>query len=336
MSVREEVLVVGGAGYIGTHTVVALSTSGYSPIILDNFSNSDPQIYEGLCHILSTEVPLYRGDACDEGTVEKIFRNHKLLRYVIHFAALKSVSHSLLDPLSYYRNNLSSLWTVLKMRPTYVVFSSSCTVYGLPKRLPVNELSPFEVSSSPYGRTKQVCEQMLEDVCKSESEVSAVSLRYFNPVGAHSSASIGELPLGEPSNLVPALTRAVQRSKPLRIYGTDYDTPDGSCVRDFLHVMDLAEAHVSALRWLKKQDTPCYEAFNCGTGRGHSVLEVISTFEEISGIKVKRQLSERREGDLPVIYAEVKKAADLLKWHCKRSLSSSLEDAWRWQKTLSR
>ena len=331
---RKEVLVVGGAGYIGTHTTVALASAGYSPLILDNFSNSCPQVYEGLKKILGTEVPLYRGDACDRSTVEAIFKKHKSLDCVIHFAALKSVSESIVDPLLYYYNNISSLWTLLKLRPTKVVFSSSCTVYGQPKSLPVEENCAFGQASSPYGHTKQICEDILKACSKSKKAVQSVSLRYFNAVGAHPSATIGELPLGPPANLVPTLTQAAHKGQPLCIYGTDYDTADGSCVRDFLHVMDLAEAHIAALEWLEEQNSPCCETFNCGTGHGYSVLEVVSTFEEISGVKVQLQISNRRSGDVAEMYAKTDKAKRLLKWQSRRSLSDSLEDAWRWQKNL--
>ncbi len=333
MSSLGTVLVVGGAGYIGSHTAVALAKKGYQPILLDNFSNSHAQVSTGLQKLLGAAPCLYTVDACDPQAVGEVLRKHAPLYGLIHFAALKSVSQSLAQPLSYYRNNLASLWTLLHEKPPKVVFSSSCTVYGEPERLPIDEHSALGVPASPYGYTKQIGEQMLLDCCRS-SEMRGVSLRYFNPIGAHASACIGELPLGPPENLVPALTRAVHSGDCLEIYGDDYGTPDGSCVRDYIHVMDLAEAHVSALQWLDKQPAGCYETFNCGTGRGYSVLEVVATFEQLCQVQVKKTIMPRRAGDIPEIYANVDKANTILKWQCTRSIGTSLQDAWRWQKSL--
>ena len=330
----KKVLVVGGAGYVGSHTAVALVEAGYEPIILDNFSNSHEQIYADLGELLGRQLPLYKLDACDFDAVATIFRKHAPFYGLIHFAALKSVTDSLSDPLAYYRNNLSSLWTVLQADPPNVVFSSSCTVYGAARALPVEENSPLGATTSPYGYTKQVCEKILEDNCLSNRIMRGVSLRYFNPIGAHPSAKIGEWPVGPPSNLVPALTQAVHKKEILTIYGTDYDTPDGSCIRDYIHVMDLAEAHVCALNWLNTQPKGTYEVFNCATGRGSSVQEVISTFEKSCNTQVKTKIGPRRSGDIPSIYANGAKIKRLLSWECTRSLSTALKDAWRWQQKL--
>ena len=327
------VLVVGGAGYIGTHTVVALAEAGYMPLILDNFSTSDPRGYKGLKHILGKLPPLHIGDASEEQTVKKLLKQYAPLHGVIHFAALKSVSESIERPLEYYRNNLASLWNVLQSNPLRVVFSSSCTVYGLPEILPVREQMPLKEARSPYGYTKQIGERILSDYCHSTKN-RGVSLRYFNPIGAHRSAQIGELPIGSPSNLVPSITQAVSKAEPLRVYGTDYETPDGSCLRDYIHVMDLAEAHVSALRWLEQQPKGQYEVFNCGLGKGYSVLEVITTFENTCKQKLITQLAPRRAGDIAQIYASVDKARDQLQWRATRSLAQGLQSAWEWQQKL--
>ena len=330
----KHVLVVGGAGYIGTHTVVALRAAGYKPVIVDNFSNSDRRSYERLCQLLSEKVPLEEVDASDDDATASAIRPYMPLCGVIHFAALKSVPQSIERPLDYYRNNLSSLWNILRHRPTRVVFSSSCTVYGQPKALPVDEQTPIQEASSPYGYTKQVGERMLQDYCQSSS-ARGVALRYFNPVGAHESAEIGELPLGRPSNLVPALTQAVARGEALEVFGTDYETKDGSCVRDYIHVMDLAEAHVAALRQLEEAAPATYEVFNCGVGRGYSVLEVVAAFENCTKKQVHLRVAPRRAGDIAEIYAQADKAARILGWQAKRSLSEALLHAWHWQQRIT-
>lgn len=328
-----KVLVIGGAGYIGSHTTLALAQAGYEPLILDNFSNSHPQIYKGIQKILGYAPLLYKGDACNPSLVAQIFKKHAPLRGIIHFAALKSIEKSLKEPLPYYRNNLASLWTVLEAKPPQVVFSSSCTVYGKPKVLPVEENMPLAPPSSPYGYTKQISEQMLADSCRGQG-IRGISLRYFNPIGAHPSAHIGELPLGPAENLMVALARAAHQGHIFHIHGNNYKTPDGSCIRDYLHVMDLAEAHVAALNWLEKQPKGSYEVLNCGTGKGHSVLEIVQAFEKLSQIKVKKEIGPRRAGDFSEIYAKVDKATQILKWQAQRSLDTAIKDAWRWQQTL--
>ena len=328
-------LVVGGAGYIGTHTVVALSEAGYASVVLDNFSNSERRSYDALCRLLGEEVPLEEIDATDSRALRDVMRRYGAPWGVVHFAAHKSVPRSIEQPLGYYRNNLSSLWNVLELQPQSVVFSSSCTVYGQPSCLPVDEQTPLQEARSPYGYTKQVGERMLMDYCRASSS-RGVALRYFNPIGAHESATIGELPLGVPSNLVPALTRAVAQGELLEVFGTDYETVDGSCVRDYIHVMDLAEAHVAALRWLEEEASPgSYDAFNCGVGRGYSVLEVVAAFESSTHQRVRLLEAPRRGGDVAEIYAEATKAEQVLGWKCRRSLEEALLHAWRWQERLN-
>ena len=271
--------------------------------------------------------------------MRRIFGEHDIAG-VIHFAASKAVGESVQQPLKYYRNNLGSLLTLLtvmlEQQRTHLVFSSSCTVYGQPKELPVNESSPILPAESPYGNTKQICEEIIRDTTKSNVPLKALSLRYFNPIGAHPSAHIGELPIGTPGNLVPFITQTAARpGRPLTIFGDDYPTPDGTCVRDYIHVVDLAKAHVKALQLLFNQAaTNYYDVFNIGTGRGASVLEVIRTFEEVSGKQIDYRIGERRAGDIEQIYAEVNKATEGLHWRAEKSLREALADAWRWQQKL--
>lgn len=334
-----KILVTGGAGFIGSHTVVSLIEAGFEPVIVDNFDNSEPAVLEGLRTILGRDVTCYTVDCNDEAAMDEIFRK-EALHGVIHFAAHKAVGESVEKPLKYYRNNLGSLWTLLGLMSTHnvphLVFSSSCTVYGQPEQLPVTELTPRLPAESPYGNTKAMGEDIIRDSVRAKMPVKAIALRYFNPVGAHPSAVIGELPRGVPSNLVPFLTQAAAglRDK-LTVFGDDYNTPDGSCIRDFIHVMDLAEAHVQALRLLDQQaETSFYDMFNIGTGQGASVLELIHTFEDATGVKLNYTIGPRRPGDVEQIYANVDKATNVLGWQAKRSLSESLSDAWRWQQKL--
>jgi UDP-glucose 4-epimerase len=340
-SFRKKVLVTGGAGYIGSHTVVELVQAGYEPVILDNLSNSKRFIVDRLGKIIGRKVALYVEDCSDAAAVAKVFKKEGPFQGIIHFAALKSVPESLKEPLRYYQNNLGGMLTLLdaveKFRVPYFVFSSSCTVYGQPDKLPVRETTPLKDATSPYGDTKKTCEQMLAAFVHGGAKVRAVALRYFNPIGAHPTALIGELPLGVPQNLVPFVTQtAAGVRKELTVYGDDYPTPDGTCIRDYIHVVDLAKAHVRALAYLKKQKRATfYDVFNVGTGRGYSVLEIIRTFERATGVKLPYKIGPRRAGDIEKIYANVDKAEKLLGWRADITLAEALASAWAWQKNLN-
>ena len=336
---NKKILVTGGAGYIGSHTCVALCEAGYTPVIIDNFSNSEKEVIHSINDLVGKELPWYEGDCADKNLLTRIIHENPGLVGAIHFAAYKAVGESVEQPLRYHQNNLGSLLSLVEVIENHkipaLVFSSSCTVYGEPDSLPVTEETPHKPAESPYGRTKQMCEAILEDVFKSGSQLRTALLRYFNPIGAHSSAKIGEAPRGVPANLVPFLTQAAAgiRSQ-LTVFGTDYSTPDGSCIRDYLHVMDLAEAHVAALDFLLTQTQPTLESFNIGTGQGASVLELISAFEQSTGVKVPHVLGGRRQGDIEAIYANADKANEKLKWKTRRSLATCLKDAWAWQEAL--
>ena len=334
-----KILVTGGAGFIGSHTVVALAEAGFEPIIIDDFSNSQKQAIDRIEQILGRTVKCYEADCNNLQNLQTIFREEQI-KGVIHFAAFKAVGESVQNPLKYYDNNIGSLVTLLKAMSSEgvknIIFSSSATVYGLSKELPVTELTPIQKAMSPYGNTKQMGEDILRDVVASGASVRGISLRYFNPIGAHSTALIGELPLGVPNNLVPFITQtgAGIREK-LTVYGDDYDTPDGTCLRDYIHVCDLADAHVAALRMLFDLKTDnYYNVLNVGTGNPNSVLEVIKTFEEVSGKPLNYQIGTRREGDVPSLYADASKIKKELGWTAKRTMRQALEDAWRWQQTL--
>jgi UDP-glucose 4-epimerase len=334
-----KILVTGGAGFIGSHTVVALIEAGFEPVIIDNFSNSEKRSLDGLQQILGKSVKCYEQDCNDLKTLQTIFQEEQI-KGVIHFAAFKAVGESVQKPLKYYENNIGSLITLLKAMNTEgvenVIFSSSATVYGLSKELPATELTPTQKAMSPYGMTKQMGEDILTDVVASGAPIRGISLRYFNPIGAHPTALIGELPLGVPNNLVPFITQtgAGIREK-LTVYGNDYDSPDGTCLRDYLHVCDLAEAHVAALKKLFNVEKPnFYDVYNVGTGQPNSVLEVIKTFEEVSEKPLNYQIGARREGDVPSLYADVSKIKNELGWVAKRTMREALADAWRWQQTL--
>lgn len=332
------ILVTGGAGFIGSHTVIALVNAGFNPIIVDDFSNSSESALQGIKEILGRDVPCYAFDCNDKAQLRAVFQEEKI-EGVIHFAAFKAVGESLAKPLEYYRNNLGSMLTLLEtMRENGVknlIFSSSCTVYGEPDALPVTEETPVKAAASVYGNTKQIGEEILRDVALAEP-FNIISLRYFNPIGAHPSAAIGELPLGVPNNLVPFVTQtAIGKRTVLTVFGDDYPTPDGSCIRDYIHVMDLAEAHVAALKHLIKDDkSSSYDVFNLGTGLGNSVLELIHTFESVSGKKLNYQIGPRREGDVVAVWGDVQKANRVLGWKASRSLREGLEDAWRWQQKI--
>ncbi len=334
------ILITGGAGFIGSHTYVVLKENGFNPIIIDNFSNSSTHVIQQLETICQSPVVYYHLDVNDSNTYDQVFNEHKI-DGIIHFAASKAVGESVENPLKYYKNNVASTILLLeKMQEHHVknlVFSSSCTVYGQPADLPVTEKSPVQVAISPYGNTKQMCEEIIADTTQASKDLKAISLRYFNPIGAHKSALIGELPLGPPANLIPYLTQSVAGLRgPLQVFGTDYPTPDGSAIRDYIHVCDLAEAHVKALKHLleQKEASSYYDFFNIGTGDGTSVLQIIQAFEKITGEKVNFELKPRRSGDITAVYAAIGKSKDVLGWQSKRSLEESLKDAWAWQKAL--
>lgn len=335
-----KVLITGGAGFIGSHTYVNLKSNGYLPIILDNFANSNQTVIENLEKITGETVIYYQGDANQPAILDQLFSEHKI-EGVIHFAADKAVGESVSSPLKYYENNLLSTIQLLKIMiqkgVKNFVFSSSCTVYGQPDSLPVTESSPVKTAESPYGNTKQICEEIIFDTVKSGASIKAVSLRYFNPIGAHESNLIGELPLGVPANLIPFLTQSVAGLRgPLSVYGNDYPTPDGTAIRDYIHVCDLAEAHVKALEFAEKQSsTSFYDVFNVGTGTGSSVLEVIHAFEKANHIKVDYEIKPRRSGDITSVYADTQKSEKSLQWKAKKSLEEALRDAWNWQKKIS-
>jgi UDP-glucose 4-epimerase len=334
------ILITGGAGFIGSHTYVVLKESGFNPIIVDNFSNSSVQVIKQLETICQAPVTFYNLDINDPKTYDLVFNEHKITG-IIHFAASKAVGESVDNPLKYYKNNVASTILLLEKMQEHniknLVFSSSCTVYGQPDELPVTEKSPVQVAISPYGNTKQMCEEIIADTTHASTDLKAISLRYFNPIGAHSSALIGELPIGPPANLIPFLTQSVAGLRgPLQVFGTDYPTPDGSAIRDYIHVCDLAEAHAKALQHLlsQKDASSYYDFFNIGTGEGTSVLQIIHAFEKTTGEKVNYELKPRRSGDITSVYAAIGKSKDVLAWTSKRSLEKSLQDAWAWQKAL--
>ncbi|WP_461114536.1 UDP-glucose 4-epimerase GalE [Spirosoma jeollabukense] len=334
-----KILVTGGAGFIGSHTVVSLVNAGFEPIIVDDFSNSERSALDGLRAILGRDVTCYSINCNDVAAMEDIFSREAPMG-VIHFAAYKAVGESVAQPLKYYRNNLDSLLLLLELMPKYnvsnFVFSSSCTVYGQPEHLPVTELTPRLPAQSPYGNTKAIGEDIIRDAVRAQIPVNAMALRYFNPIGAHPSAEIGELPLGVPANLVPFITQTAAGIRPsLTVYGNDYNTPDGTCIRDYIDVMDLADAHVQALKKLSEATTDySYDVINIGTGRGETVLNVIKTFEQETGVKVNYVIGPRRPGDVEQVYADVTKANQELGWTARRPLGESLRYAWRWQQKI--
>jgi UDP-glucose 4-epimerase len=335
-----KILVTGGAGFIGSHTVVSLVNAGFEPVIVDDFSNSERSALDGLRAILGRDVTCYPVNCNDAVAMNDIFRKETPVG-VIHFAAYKAVGESVAQPLKYYRNNLDSLLLLLELMPAYnvqnFVFSSSCTVYGQPEHLPVTEETPRLPAQSPYGNTKAIGEDIIRDAIHAKIPVKALALRYFNPIGAHPSAEIGELPLGVPANLIPFITQTAAGIRPsLTVYGDDYNTPDGTCVRDYIDVMDLADAHVQALKKLIEAEGPSsYDVINIGTGRGETVLNVIKTFEQETGVKVNYSIGPRRPGDVEQVYADVSKANRVLEWSARRPLTESLRDAWQWQQKLS-
>ncbi|TGD78554.1 UDP-glucose 4-epimerase GalE [Hymenobacter wooponensis] len=337
---RTKILVTGGAGYIGSHAVVELYNAGFLPVIVDNFSNSREQVLDGLEHILGVRVPVHNIDCNDEEALRAVFAEEGNLRGVIHFAAFKAVGESVAKPLEYYRNNVGSLLALLSVMREFgvnaLVFSSSCTVYGIPDQLPVTEQTPTKKANSPYGATKQMCEDILRDIAAvPEQPLRTILLRYFNPIGAHPSAEIGELPLGVPQNLVPFVTQtAAGIREQLTIYGDTYDTPDGTNIRDYVHVVDLAKAHIVAVQRLLDGHGEAVETFNVGTGHGNSVLEVVHAFERATGQKLNYKIGPPRPGDVPAIYADVTKATSELGFTTTSTLDEALASSWKWQQAL--
>ncbi|MFN8240076.1 MAG: UDP-glucose 4-epimerase GalE [Bacteroidales bacterium] len=337
---KRKILVTGGTGYIGSHTAVELIKEGCEVVIIDNLHNSEAVVADRIGQITGVKPTLEVFDLCDRDKLDNFFRSHNGIDAVIHFAAFKAVGESVMKPLEYYRNNLISLVNLIETMKKHgagnLVFSSSCTVYGQPEKLPVTESSPLQPAVSPYGNTKQIGEQIIRDAVRAIESFRAISLRYFNPIGAHESGLIGELPRGVPENLVPYITQTAIGLRPgLKVFGNDYDTPDGSCIRDYLHVSDLARAHVVAVNRLTgKLNKESYEVFNLGTGKGVSVLEAIQSFERVSGIKLNYTITGRRAGDIEKIWADATLANNELGWKTVYSLDDSMRTAWEWEKNI--
>ena len=334
------ILVTGGTGYIGSHTVVELLEGGMEVVIVDNLSNSNREVLEGITEITGKNPQFEEVDLRDRSSTYAVFEKYPGIRAIIHFAAFKAVGESVEKPLAYYENNLLSLIHLLeamgKFKVDHMVFSSSCTVYGEPDILPVSEKAPLKKANSPYGNTKQICEDILRDTMNSTEGKGVISLRYFNPIGAHPSASIGELPRGVPNNLVPFITQtAAGLREYLSVFGDDYNTPDGSAIRDYINVVDLARAHVKAIkRLLDKKQLSEFEVFNLGTGRGISVLELIHAFEKSTGQKLSYKIVDRREGDIEKVYADTSYANDELGWKAEKGIEETLQSAWKWEMNI--
>lgn len=336
------ILVTGGTGYIGSHTVVELMQQGYEVVIVDNLSNSNVDVLDGIAAIVGVRPAFEQVDCNDTVAIDGIFTRYPDIVGVIHFAASKAVNESVEQPLMYYRNNLMSLVTVLEQMKKHnvhnIVFSSSCTVYGQPttEYLPVDENAPIQKALSPYGNTKQINEDIIHDEAHADAQLRATILRYFNPIGAHPSAMIGELPNGVPQNLLPFVTQtAAGLRQELKVFGNDYNTPDGSCIRDYIYVVDLAKAHVKAVeRMLQGTATEQVEVFNLGTGRGLSVLEILNTFMQVTGVNVPYQIVGRREGDIEQVWAKPDKANNILGWKADTPIEDVLLSAWKWEKKL--
>lgn len=337
---KKKIIVTGGTGYIGSHTAVELQEDGFEVILIDNLYNSEAEVADRIGQITGIKPQLEVFDLCDRDKLNHFISKNPGISAIIHFAAYKAVGESVNKPLDYYRNNLVSLMNLLDMMKSSgipnLVFSSSCTVYGQPDKLPVTEEAPLQPATSPYGNTKQVGEEIIRDTIAASTNISAISLRYFNPIGAHPTALIGELPRGVPENLVPYITQTAYGLRPeLKVFGNDYNTPDGSCIRDYLHVVDLAKAHVTAVRRLvEKKNKKNYEVFNLGTGKGVSVLEAISSFEKATGVKVNYKITGRRAGDIEQIWADPSFANTELGWKTKSSLDECMKTAWEWEKVV--
>lgn len=336
---KQTVLVTGGTGFIGSHTTVELQQAGYDVVIVDNLSNSNADVVDGIEKITGIRPAFEKVDCLDKDALEGVFKKYPSISGIIHFAASKAVGESVEKPLLYYRNNIVSLVNILELMPKYdvkgIIFSSSCTVYGQPdpENLPVTEQAPIKKAESPYGNTKQINEEIIADTIKSGSPIKAVILRYFNPIGAHTSAIIGELPNGVPANLIPYITQTAIGIRPqLSVFGNDYNTPDGTCIRDFIYVVDLAKAHVCAMaRILDGKSEDSVEIFNIGTGSGVSVQQLIDTFEKCTGVKLNYKVVGRRAGDIEKIWGNVDKANNVLGWKAVHTLEDALSSAWKWQ-----
>lgn len=336
------ILVTGGTGFIGSHTVVELQSVGYKVVIVDNLSNSKKEVVDGIEKISGIRPDFEEVDCTDFAKLEAVFAKYGNIDGIIHFAASKAVGESVQKPLLYYRNNIVSLINLLELMPKYgtkgIIFSSSCTVYGQPdpENLPVTEAAPIKKAESPYGNTKQINEEIIQDYVHSGANVRAILLRYFNPIGSHPTSIIGEMPNGVPQNLIPYLTQtAIGIREQLSVFGDDYDTPDGSCIRDYIYVVDLAKAHVCAMaRILENKQNEPVEIFNVGTGKGVSVLELINTFEKVTGVKLNYKIVGRRAGDIEKVWADPKKANEVLGWKAETSLEDTLASAWKWQLKL--
>jgi UDP-glucose 4-epimerase len=337
MKDNRNILVTGGAGFIGSHTVVELINKGFNPVIVDDFRNSEAKVLKGIKAIVGQDPIMRFVDVTNKEQLKAVFEEFSFSG-IIHFAAYKAVGESVAKPLVYYRNNIDGLLNCLELAEEFkvlnFVFSSSCTVYGEPKGTKiVTELSETQEANSPYGATKQMCERIISDVHKSGSKMRMLNLRYFNPVGAHPTGNIGELPIGRPNNLIPYITQtAAGLLNELTVYGNDYNTNDGTCVRDYIHVVDLAEAHIKGYEWLNNLSEPRTETINVGTGNGTSVLEIIHTFEKVSNQSLNWKFGPRREGDVEEIFADTSKAQELIGWNADRTIEDAIADAWNWEK----
>ncbi|TYP77276.1 UDP-glucose 4-epimerase GalE [Aquimarina intermedia] len=335
-----KILVTGGLGFIGSHTVVELQNKGYEVVIIDNCSNSSVEVLAGITKITNTQPEFEQFDLRDKSKVQDFFKRHTDINGVIHFAASKAVGESVENPLLYYENNIATLVYLLQelqnLQIANFIFSSSCTVYGQADELPITENAPVKPAESPYGNTKQIGEEIIRDTCKVKTNLNAIALRYFNPIGAHPTAEIGELPIGVPQNLIPYITQtAIGMRDQLSVYGDDYPTSDGTCIRDYIHVVDLAKAHVIALqRLLEKTNLTNFEVFNVGTGTGSTVLEVINSFETVSDKKLNYKIVGRREGDITAAYADTSNANTELGWKAESSLDDALASAWKWEQKV--
>lgn len=332
----KKILVTGGAGFIGSHTVVELQKAGYEPVIVDDLSNAREEVIGNITKITGSRPAFEHLNCCDKEGMKGLLEKYGNIEAVIHFAAFKAVGESTEKPREYYRNNLVSLLNLLDLMPDYgikgIVFSSSCTVYGQPEHVPVNENSPILPANCPYGNTKQICEEMIRDTVAAGVPIKSILLRYFNPIGAHPTALIGELPNGVPLNLVPYVTQtAIGIREQLSVFGDDYNTRDGSCIRDYIDVVDLAKAHVLAITRMLEKDTEPVEVFNLGTGNGVSVLELVKSFEKATGVKVNYRIAPRRAGDVEQVYADCTKANEVLGWKAEVPLEETLKNAWKWQ-----
>ena len=335
-----KILVTGGLGFIGSHTVVELQNEGFEVVVIDNLSNSSEKVLDGITAITGITPDYENFDLRDKSKVQDFFSRHTTIDGVIHFAASKAVGESVENPLLYYENNLGVLTYMLqelsKKENANFIFSSSCTVYGQAEKMPITESAPVKPAESPYGNTKQVGEEIIRDICSVTPHLSAIALRYFNPIGAHPSVAIGELPIGVPQNLVPYITQTgVGMREQLSVFGDDYPTPDGTCIRDYIHVVDLAKAHVKALqRLVSNKNKENFDVFNLGTGTGSSVLEVIKSFERVSGKKLNYRIVSRRTGDVIEAYADTQKANEILGWRAESSLDDAMKSAWDWEQKI--